>query len=129
MDRITKSLLDEFSAEAQISQLPEDTRFEHFTSFLTIGRHLEDTFDTADVVTGSGGDTGIDAIAVIVNGALVTDPEFVEELATTNGHVDATFVFVQAERSSSFETAKIGQFGFGVVDFFKDRPTDRTSHV
>ncbi|MEF8700563.1 MAG: AIPR family protein [Candidatus Accumulibacter sp. UW20] len=123
MDRITKSLLDEFSAEALISQLPEDARFEHFTSFLTIGRHLEDTFDTADVVTGSGGDTGIDAIAVIVNGALVMDPEFVEELAKTNGHIDATFVFVQAERSSSFETAKIGQFGFGVIDFFKDRPT------
>lgn len=123
MDRITKSLLDEFSTEAQISQLPEDTRFEHFTSFLTVGRYLEDTFDTAEVVMGSGGDTGIDAIAVIVNGALVNDPEFIEELVTTNGHIDATFVFVQAERSSSFETAKIGQFGFGVVDFFKERST------
>jgi hypothetical protein len=123
MDRITTSLLEEFSRDAQLASLPEDARFEHFTSFLTIGRSLEDTFDTSDVVTGSGGDTGIDAIAVIVNGALVTDAEFVEELATTNGFVDATFVFVQAERSSSFETAKIGQFGFGVADFFKDAPT------
>jgi len=123
MDRITKSLLEEFSGEAQISALPEDSRFEHFTSYLAIGRHLEDSFDTTDVVTGSGNDTGIDAIAVIVNGALVTDPEFVSELATTNGHIDATFVFIQAERSSSFESSKIGQFGFGVVDFFKDRPT------
>jgi len=123
MDRITTSLLEEFSLEAQLGKLAEDARFEHFTSFLTIGRSLEDTFDTGDVVTGSGGDTGIDAIAVIVNGALVTDAEFVEELAATNGFIDATFVFVQAERSSSFETAKIGQFGFGVVDFFKDRPT------
>ncbi len=104
MDRITRSLLDEFSAEAQIATLAEDSRFEHFTSFLTVGRHLEDTFDTADVITGSGGDTGIDAIAVIVNGALVTDPELVEELAGTNGYLDATFIFVQAERSASFET-------------------------
>lgn len=123
MDRITKSLLEEFSREAQIGSLPEDSRFEHFTTHLTVGRHLEDSFDTSDVVSGSGADTGIDAIAVIVNGALVTDPEFVEELATTNGFIDATFVFVQAERSSAFETAKIGQFGFGVVDFFKERPT------
>ncbi len=123
MDRITRSLLDEFSQEAQLGAQPEDARFEHFTSFLTISRSLEDSFDTGDVVTGSGGDTGIDAIAVIVNGALVTDAEFVEELAATNGFIDATFVFVQAERSPSFEAAKIGQFGFGVVDFFKDKPT------
>jgi hypothetical protein len=123
MDRITASLLDEFCKEAQIAGLPEDSRFEHFTSFLTVGRHLEDSFDTADIVSGAGADTGIDAIAVIVNGVLVTDPELVEELATTNGYVDAAFVFVQAERSASFETSKIGQFGFGVVDFFKEQPT------
>src|SRR5882724_9387676 len=123
MDRITSSLLDEFSKEAQLSHLAEDVRFEHFTTFLTVGRHLEGTFDTADVVTGAGGDTGIDSISIIVNGALVTDPELVEELTTTNGHVDATFVFVQAERSSAFESAKIGQFGFGVADLFKEKPT------
>lgn len=122
MDRITKSLLDEFSSEAGLTALPEDTRFEHFAAFLTVSKHLGDTFDTNDTATGSGGDIGIDAIAIIVNGALVTDAELVEELAETNGHIDATFVFVQAERSTNFETAKIGQFGFGVGDFFKDHP-------
>ena len=92
-------------------------------AFLAISRHFGDTFNTEDVITGSGGDTGIDAIGIIVNGALVTDAEFVEELASTNGFIDATFLFVQAERSSSFETSKIGQFGYGVADFFKDKPT------
>jgi hypothetical protein len=123
MDRITASLLDEFCKEAQIAGLREDARFEHFTSFLTVGRHLEDSFDTADIVSGAGADTGIDAVAIIVNGVLMTDPELVGELATTNGYVDAAFVFVQSERSASFETTKIGQFGFGVADFFKEQPT------
>ncbi|MFZ0519259.1 MAG: AIPR family protein [Acidobacteriaceae bacterium] len=36
--------------------------------------------------------------------------------------MDVSFIFVQAERSSSFESAKIGQFSFGVLDFFKDQP-------
>ena len=83
MDRITKSLLDEFSTEAAIAGLSEEDRFEHFATFLAVSRHLGETFDTRDVVTGAGGDTGIDAIAVIVNGAIVTDPELVEELAAT----------------------------------------------
>jgi hypothetical protein len=122
MDRITKSLLDEFSADAGISRFEEDVRFERFASYLTIGRHLGETFDTGDVATGSGGDTGIDAIAVIVNGTLATDPEIVEEYADLNGYLDITFVFVQAERSAAFETAKLAQFEFGVSDFFKDRP-------
>jgi hypothetical protein len=123
MDRITKSLLDEFSNENGIGPLPEDRRFEHFAAYLCVSRHFGETFDTEDVVTASGGDTGIDAIAVLVNGALVTDPELVAELAETNSLVDATFIFVQAERSSSFETSKIGQFGFGARDFFSEKPT------
>lgn len=122
MDRISKSLLDEYSQDVDIEKLPEDTRFEHLATFLAVGRHSTDTVDVSELVIGAGGDTGIDGIGVLVNGTLVTDPEEVAELADANGFVDATFVFVQAERSASFDTAKIGQFGFGVADFFADSP-------
>ena len=54
---------------------------------------------------------------------MVTDQELVKELAETNGYLDVTFVFVQAERSSSFEGSKIRTFGYGVMDFFKETPT------
>ena len=33
-----------------------------------------------------------------------------------------TFLFIQAETSASFEAAKIGTFGFGVFDFFRESP-------
>ncbi len=122
MDRITSALLAEFSKENQLGQVPEETRFEHFAAYLATSRYVADTFDTADLVTGSGGDTGIDAIAILINGALVTDSELVSELAKTNGYLDVTFVFVQAERSAAFDGAKIGTFGLGVEDFFRDSP-------
>ena len=32
-------------------------------------------------------------------------------------------MFVQADRGPSFDAAKIGNFGFAVSDFFKERPT------
>ena len=122
MDRVSESLLNEFSTEHAITALPEDRRFEHFAAYITIQRHYTETFDSDDVVTGAGGDTGIDAIAVIVNGSLVTDIDSLEEQADRAGSLDVTFVFVQAERSSSFEAAKIGTFAFGVLDFFKEAP-------
>jgi hypothetical protein len=123
MDRITKSLLDEFVSEQDLTSLTEDKQFEHFTAFLTVGRSLSEAFGTSEVVVGSGGDTGIDAIAIIVNGSLVDDEATVNEFAERNGFLDVSFIFVQAERSSSFETAKIGQFLYGVQDFFKDAPS------
>jgi hypothetical protein len=123
LDRITTALLSEFSTENQLDALPEESRFEHFAAYLVVSPLLTESIDTRDLVTGSGGDTGIDAIAVIVNGVLVTDAEMVTELANTNGYVDATFVFVQAERSSNFDAAKIGTFGFGVQDFFRQDPS------
>jgi AIPR protein len=123
MDRISESLLNEFSNEHGITALPEDERFEHFSSYITVRRQYTETFDTEDIVIGTGGDTGIDGIAIIVNGSLVTDAEALEEQADQAGHLDVAFVFVQAERSPSFDASKIGNFGFGVVDFFKEKPS------
>lgn len=122
MDRITKSLLTEFTSEQNLEVLPEDKQFEHFAAFLTIGRSLSEVLDTSEVVIGSGGDTGIDAVAIIVNGSLVQDAAEIDEFVERNGYLDVSFIFVQAERSSSFDTSKIGQFSFGVQDFFKDTP-------
>lgn len=130
MDRITQSLLTEFSAEHGIDGLPEDLQFEHFTGYVTVRRHYGETFDSGDIVvrdgkdgSSGGGDTGIDAIAILVNGTLITDKETFDDLNESCGNLDVMFIFVQAERSSSFETAKIGQFLYGVLDFFKPAPT------
>lgn len=120
MDKISEALLNEFSAEFACQTLPEQDRFEHFAAWLTVRRHYsETTFNPGDLVVGqNGNDTGIDAVAIIVNNNLVTDVDTIADLLTINGYLDVTFVFVQAERSPHFETAKIGQFGFGVRDFF-----------
>lgn len=123
MDRITKSLLTQFSQETGLDGLAEDCVFEHFCSHLVVAEHFTDTFDTDVVVVGAGGDTGIDAAAIVVNGTLVCEPEEIEDLANTNGFIEAIFVLIQAERSPNFSAAKIGQFGFGVSDFFAENST------
>ena len=120
MDKVSESLLTEFSIERGLSNLPEDKKFEHFVSFITIGRHYPETFDTEDVLVGTA--SGIDGIAVLINGVLIVDVDGLGEFDDTN-ELDVTFVFVQADRGPSFDAAKIGNFGFAVTDFFKDVPT------
>jgi hypothetical protein len=116
MDKIIQGLLAEFSSAFQIGDLPEDEQFENFASYLSIRRHYGDSsFDLSDVMIGSGGDGGIDASAVIINGALVTDVDDIKEIASS-GNLRVEFVFVQAERSQGFSASKIGNFGFGVSE-------------
>ena len=123
MDRVTESFLTEFCAQHDIGGLDQDKQFEHFASFVTVRRHYNgEAFDTSEIIVGSGGDTGIDAIAILVNGSLVTDAAALEEHADLSGNFDVTFVFVQADKGSSFDAAKIGNFGFAVKDFFDSSP-------
>jgi AIPR protein len=130
MDKVTEGFLSEFSTQFGITKLPEEDRFENFGAWLTVRRHFSDsTFTPADLVTGSGGDTGIDAIAIVVNNNLVTDVDTVEDLLEVNGYLDVTFVFVQAERSSHFDTGKLGKFGFGVRDFFGEGKLPRNDAI
>jgi len=120
MDRVSESLLNEFSTERGLTHLPEDKRFENFVTFITVGQHYTETFDTEELLVGTA--AGIDAIAVIVNGTLVTDVEELEEELNAP-ELDVTFVFVQADRSAGFDVGKLGNIGFATADFFKEQPT------
>jgi hypothetical protein len=80
------------------------------------------TFDTSEVVLGKNGGMGIDAIAIIVNGSLITDTDTFKEMADEASYLDVIFIFVQADRGSNFESGKMGNFGFAVADFFSNDP-------
>ncbi len=119
MDMITEGLLAEFSKEFQVEALQEDKRFEHLCGFIVVKRHYSETFDPKEIVVGAGGDLGIDAIGIVVNGILVTDKDQLEDMLGDNpDYLDVVFIFVQADRGSNFEAAKLGSFGYGVGEFF-----------
>ncbi len=120
MDRITTSLLKEFVSDYAIETLPEDKAFEYFTNYLITSLHYQETFEPSDIVTGSGQDNGIDGLSVIINGSLVIEPEEVDDMASNSNYLDVNFIFIQTERSASFDMQKIGHFGFGVVDLFSE---------
>lgn len=123
MDRITKSLLDEFVSQNDLVSLPEDQQFERFCGFLAVSSHSQESVDTGDITVGAGGDSGFDCLAVIANGAIVTEADEVDDMVEKNGYLDVMFVFVQAERSSSFDASKVANFGYGVKDFFSETPS------
>lgn len=123
LDQITQALVNEFLTDATMVSNGAERDFEKFSAYVLVSPHIEGAVDYHHVITGSGGDTGLDAIALIVNGELVTDSDEVDELADAGATLDVHYIFIQTETATSFSTAKIGQIAYGVQDFFADSPT------
>lgn len=122
MDKITKSLVDSFSSENEIEKQDEFKRFEHFTNYSVLSKHLRTTIALDSVHTGGGNDGAIDGLAIIVNGKLIEDSEELEDIITTANHLDCDLIFVQSKTTDSFKGSEIGSFFFGVKDFLSDEP-------
>ena len=72
MDRIVQSYIDDFLKSQQIDETDKCKQFEMFASYCAIAQQYTEVFDLNDTLTGAGGDCGIDAIAIIVNGTMIT---------------------------------------------------------
>ncbi len=123
MDRITKNLMQAFLKEHEIDSEKEDVDFEKFCNYCVISREYPETFKVEDICVGSANDTGLDGIAIIVNGKLVDDIEEVDDLIDTNKRLEAIFfIFIQSKTSNNFDSGEMLKFFEGVSDFFEEEP-------
>jgi hypothetical protein len=122
MDRITRNLLVDFVKSEGLKTLDESDAFERFAAFCVVSREHRETFNVEDLITGGGNDTGVDGLAILVNGSLVTSVEEIDDLLETNGYIEAAFVFVQGKAGANFDAGGIGTFATGVRDFFSETP-------
>lgn len=111
VDRITKSLLDEFSKDFGLQRLDEDDRFEHFATYVTVHRQHSETFDTSEIVLSESGGMGIDAIAVLINGSLVLDLDTFNDFADDVGYLDVTFILFRLIEDQTLRWARSGISG------------------
>lgn len=123
MDRITKSLVDDFIINQGITSISESTDFEKFSNYSILSSEYQKSFDIDFVTVGEGNDTGLDGIAIIVNGVLIEDSDEIDDLLEKNGYLEVEYVFIQSKTSSSFDSGEIGKFLYGVKDFFAEVPT------
>ena len=122
MDRITKKLLEDFLISQEITASDEATDFELFCNYAVLSNEYNKTFDVKTISVGTGNDTGIDGLAIIVNGQLIEDTDEIDDLLQANGYLDATYIFIQSKTSSNFDTKEMHGFYFGVNDFFSENP-------
>lgn len=123
MDRIVQSYMNDFLKSQQITERDVSKQFELFATYCVISQQYSEMFDLNDISTGAGGDCGIDSMAVLANGTIISSKDEIDDLIEINkALIDVTFVFIQAKTSPSFSASEIGTFGAGVKDFFSVTP-------
>ena len=123
MDRIVQSYMESFLTSQQIEEKNQSKQFEMFASYCAVAQHYSDIYNLSDIITAEGGDCGIDAIAIIINGTMITSEDEIDDLIELNKQIsEINFIFIQAKTSSNFDYGDMGTFGAGVKDFFSDHP-------
>ncbi|NQU84483.1 MAG: AIPR protein, partial [Mariniphaga sp.] len=122
MDRIVKSLVEDLLKSLELSSEGIEKDFEKFSNYCLVSKEYNKSFDIDLTETGSGDDTGIDGIAVIVNGQIIENKEDIDFLLTSNNYLESTFIFIQSKTSNNFSSKDMNNFGFGVKDFFSEKP-------
>lgn len=121
MDRITDGMLEEFANSFDLGSLAGSELFEQFVCYAVVKRHYSETFDPGDLTTGKA--VGIDGIAVLINGTLISDIDAFHDLVEKSGTLEVQFIFIQAKSSDRFDSAQLSNFAHAVLDFFRSEPT------
>jgi len=119
MNRILKSFITEFSGGLGFDCSHSDA-FEHFSNYSIINSRYNDSFDINDVHIGKDGSIGIDGVAIIINGRLVTSREEAKDIIELGGELNVQYIFIQSKTSEAFDGEAILGFGDAVKDFIKE---------
>ncbi len=124
MDLVTQNLVNSFKQEQGFpDDIDNSTLFEHFVNYCIVSKEYADEFEVEDTHVAGGNDLQIDGIAVIINGLLVNTTDEIDDLAVTNKHIDADFIFVQAKSGKNFDGAEFSNMFYGIRELFSQTPT------
>lgn len=125
MNTIIKNLVKDFLKSEELVSTNEAKDFEHFCNYSIVSSEYKGDFSMDDI--GMGETQGIDGIAIIINGNLVSSVEEIDDLVKRNNFCEAVFIFVQSKTSDSFNGADISNFFVSISDFLNDKPKSRES--
>ncbi|EGD7391280.1 hypothetical protein DQF30_24030, partial [Shigella flexneri] len=128
MNPIIAALLKEFKKRHELEAMEDPKAFEYFTSYCITTANGMDQGDFKETVTG-GGEEGIDAIAITINGILVTDASDVSTMMESTTEAFVKYMFIQAKVGEKWESGEVLKLSHAVEGFFKDADIGRDAWV
>ena len=128
---IINSKLNVFRKNYSLESLQENDLFEIFINNMVLRTYQPEAFSAVNdlfdqICVGGQSDTGIDGLAIRVNGIFVSTTEDIDNIIRTNNRINIDFIFIQSKNKPHLDSGEFGKFMDGIIDFFK-RDTIRAS--
>ena len=119
MHTLTEKRVNKFARDFGFD-VSESEKIELYTSATYLYRYVKDNTELIQsaVIAGSE-DQGIDVAAVIVNNQLVSEPEDIDNIISSQPSNTAKVIFIQAKTSEKYDTKLIAKFLHGVESVTK----------
>ena len=123
---IINSKLNTFRKNFGLEKLSVNDVFEFFINNLILRSYQPDSFAITNnifeqVCVGGQNDTGIDGIAVKINGIFVATKSDVDQIITKNNKINIDFIFIQSKYKNNVDSGEFGKFTDGIIDFLSDQ--------
>lgn len=116
---VIKAQATEFATTNALTAKSESEIFEIYTVYSIVNGGLGESIDAGDAHL-TGAEFGMDGVALLVQGRLVTDPEKAEEAILDIRNPVIDFHFFQSKTGTSFDYGNISKFFDSVTGFFDD---------
>ena len=128
MNPIVDALLTQFVKTQELGAVEKSSAFEQLVAYCALSAERLDQGDFRDALTDRG-EEGLDVLAIIVNGTLVSDPSDVAELASKFARLQVSYVFCQAKSGEKWEGGEVLKFTRVVSGFFDETNIGTSSVV
>ena len=125
IEPIIDARFSDFRQSNELTDVPDGTAFERFVNHAILSIHQPDAFGADSTLmdsisVGGHNDTGIDGIAIKLNGLFVTSVDDVNDIVSTYGRANIEFIFIQSKHTTKFDSAEFQKFAAGVRDFLSE---------
>ena len=122
---IINSKLKMFKKTYGIEPMEDNAAFELFVNNLILRMYQPEAFSAVNslfdqICVGGQEDTGIDGLAIKVNGIFVSTKEDIDNIIKRNPRINIDFIFVQSKNKTTLDSGEFGKYMTGVVDFLSE---------
>lgn len=124
-DPIINSKLNAYKKNYGIENLEDNEAFEQFVNNLILRTYQPEAFSVINslfdqICVGGQNDTGIDGLAIKVNGVFVATKEDVDDILKKNNRIDVEIIFIQSKFKKNINSGEFGKFMDGIVDYLSE---------
>ena len=122
---IINSKLKMFKKNYSLDNLEDNDAFELFINNLVLRSYQPEAFSVINdlfdqICVGGQEDTGIDGLAIKINGLFISTKEDIDNVITGNPRINIEFIFIQSKNKSHLDSGEFGKFMDGIVDYLSE---------